>query len=109
MNGDDEGSSLVAAKEAYLCFLADCGLHKHHPCTPYRTTELANFAGLANSTIFMKLTILVIIAFCVLTGLTYGLVSPKAGLAVATSPSPLVKTHCFIQLLDSLFYQKLHS
>jgi hypothetical protein len=109
----------------------------------YRTTELANFAGLANShanwpirRFFMKLTILVIIVFGVLTGLTYGSVSPKAGLAVATSPSPLVNpmlyttigqsilletaflaridvdtliTQCFIQLLDSLFYPKLHS
>jgi hypothetical protein len=57
----------------------------------YRTTELANFAGLANSTIFMKLTILVIIVFGVLTGLTsltYSSVSPKAGLAVATSLLP---------------------
>jgi hypothetical protein len=79
------------------------------PITMYRTTELANFAGLANSAIFMKLTILVILVFGVLTGLTYSPVSPKAGLAIATSPSPLVKTQCFIQLLDSLFYRKLHS
>jgi len=40
----------------------------------------------------MKLAILVIIVFGGLTGLTYGSVSPKAGLAVATSPLLLVKT-----------------
>ena len=45
----------------------------------------------------MKLTILVIIAFGGLTGLTYSLVSPKAGphcrhLAVATSQNPMLYT-----------------
>ena len=47
---------------------------------------------------------LVIIVFGVLTGLTYSSVSPRAGLAVATSLLLLVKTQCYIQLLDSLFY-----
>jgi len=55
----------------------------------YRTTELANFAGLANSTIFMKLTILVIIVFGVLTGLIYGSASPFS----VTSPSPPRRRH----------------
>jgi len=68
----------------------------------YRTTELANFDRLANSTIFMKLTILVIIVFGVLTGLTYSSVSPKAGLAVATLPSPLVKTQCYKTIRQSI-------
>jgi hypothetical protein len=30
MNSDNEGSSLIAARKAYLGCLADCGLHKHH-------------------------------------------------------------------------------
>ena len=62
----------------------------------YRTDELANFAGLANSPanwpirqVFMKLMILVIIIFSVATGSTYGSASPavslKADLTVATS------------------------
>jgi len=71
------------------------------PITMYRTTELANFAGLANSPanwpirqIFMKLMILVIIVFSVLTDLTCSsaspAVSPKADLAVATSQNPML-------------------
>jgi hypothetical protein len=39
------------------------------------------------------LMIPVITVFGVLTGLTYGSVSPKAGLAVATSPSPHRRRH----------------
>jgi len=80
---------------------------------------------------FYETDYLVIIAFGVLTGLTYSSVSPKAGLAVATSQNPMLYTtigqsilletafpaeidvatpitQCFIQLLDSLFYLKLH-
>jgi hypothetical protein len=48
------------------------------------------------------LTILVIIVFGVLVGLAYGSVSLKAGLAVATPPSPHRHRHIAIATSPSL-------
>ena len=102
----------------------------------YRTTELANFAGLANSTILVNLTILVILFWCfdwfdLRLGVTESWPRHRH-LAVATSQTQMLYTtirqsillktafparidvatlivQCFVQLLDSLFYSKLRS
>ena len=48
MNSDDERSSLVAADEAYLGCLADCGLHKHHsvPATLFKSKRCKHQIGI---------------------------------------------------------------